>query len=269
MSSNAQGSDKQKISENDRFRYIGFEVFRDKPKELFASETEKQKLLEALRSRRASGKVIREDATLLEARVSPFERIVLALACMVMVFSLFLPWYSIYNERVVEETVAAAPAVADSAASSSGEEIITAQQTRKKFIRDYRSETGIGGFAHIGSVFGSGFGLLLTGVLYLVFTLLCLAIPVYILMTIFGTKGNPDDVALLLKQRLQLGWLPLLCFLGGIFLSFLGGSYGFNASAFSSLGTSYGFLPYVGTLSWGVYVALAASLVLAVKSIEI
>lgn len=266
MTSDAQQPNGQKISDDQRFSYIGFEVFPGKPKELFSSESEKQKLLDQVRSRRAKGLVIRDDAKLMEERVSGFEKLILTAACVIMVLSLFLPWYSIYNERVVEETVAAAEAAP---AATQGEEIITSQQVRKKYIRDYQTSSGIGGLAYIGQVMGSGAGLMLTGIVYLVFTLLCLGIPVFILMTLYGAKGSPDEVAIQLKQRMRYAWLPVICFAAGMLFSFLGGSYGFSAQAFSSLGSSYGFLAYFGSLSWGVLVAMAASLLIALKGIEI
>ena len=53
-------------------------------------------------------------------------------------------------------------------------------------------------------------------------------------------------------------------------LSFVGAEYGFDAAAtFTSIGDSYGPAAFLGTLSWGVFVAIAASIVVAVKGIEI
>jgi hypothetical protein len=91
----------KRISERERFRYIGFEVFPGKPKDLFRSEAERNNLVESVRAKREKGDVIREDCKLLEQRISFGERLVLTLACVVIIATLFLPWYSAYNETVI------------------------------------------------------------------------------------------------------------------------------------------------------------------------
>ncbi len=98
-------SARRQISDKDRFRYIGFEVFPGKPKDLFKSDAEKQKLIDARREKKKKGEIIREECILFEERVSTFDRIILAIASVVMVASLFVPWFSAYNE--IEETVKA------------------------------------------------------------------------------------------------------------------------------------------------------------------
>ena len=94
-----------RVPDSQRFRYIGFEVFPGKPRDLFKSEAEKSKLVETVVARRNKGELIREDCTLFEERVSARDRFVLAAACVVIVAALFFPWYSAYNE-IVEEVVA-------------------------------------------------------------------------------------------------------------------------------------------------------------------
>ncbi|MEW5995305.1 MAG: hypothetical protein AB1744_13065, partial [Candidatus Zixiibacteriota bacterium] len=102
------------ITERERFRYIGFEVYPGKPKDLFKSEDEKKQLVEKVVAKRSQGEIIREDCKLLEERVGIVDRIALTVASLVIVVSLFLPWYSAYNE-IVEEVSAAgvSHAVAD------------------------------------------------------------------------------------------------------------------------------------------------------------
>ena len=89
-----------KISEKERWKYIGFDVFPGEPKELFKSEEEKRKLVEGVRARLAHHEHLRSACTLLEERVSASDRIFLTIASVVMVLALFLPWYSVYNEIV-------------------------------------------------------------------------------------------------------------------------------------------------------------------------
>ncbi len=305
-----------KISEKERWKYIGFDVFPGEPKELFKSEEEKRKLVEGVRARLAHHEHLRSDCTLLEERVSASDRIFLTIASVVMVLALFLPWYSVYNEIVeqpkpaqvlnqptapvvttesstattTDETAVsgnistAVPAVSDTAsavttepaggAEIGDEELITTVTARKKIHKEFERKSGISAllsFGSIGSaVFTSGIGLMLTGILYIVFTLLCLALPAYNLYGIYGLKGNADVIALKLKKMLRLNWIPLLIFVAGLIFSFFGSEYSFNAAEkFSSLGAAYSPLTYLGTLSWGVYVSLAGFILCAAKGVEI
>ncbi len=122
MAAEEKKSDSTKrITETDRFRYIGFDVFPGKPKDLFKSDAEKKKYEELNQAKRSKGEILREQCTLMEERVSGLDRLVLTVASIVIFLSLFLPWYSVYNEKVVESKVKAAgaqtekPVIADSA----------------------------------------------------------------------------------------------------------------------------------------------------------
>jgi hypothetical protein len=106
------------ISERQRFSYIGFEVYPRKPKDLFKSDQEKISWIERAVARRERGDIVREGNTLMEQRVSATERMVLAIASVILLASLFLPWYSAYT--VIEEEAAAPIAVVtDSLATDS------------------------------------------------------------------------------------------------------------------------------------------------------
>ena len=279
-----------RITEQERYRYIGFEVFPGTPKDLFGSDAEKARLVEAVRNRRQSSDTLRDDCKLLEERVSFGERVVLAVASVVMLFALFLPWYSAYT--VVPDTPAtgsvtsttsgatatATPAAGGAVSSRPGEraneEIITGHTARARTHKVYARLSGLGTFVSLGSVggavFSSGFILMLSGLLMLAFTLSCLALPILNLRSLFWLKGKPDEVAVILKKNLRLNWIPLLLLLAVVILSFLGSSYGFDtAKSLASLGSSYSIGVVFNTLSWGIFVALAASIMMAVKGIEI
>lgn len=266
-----------RVDEKQRYNYIGFEVFPGAPKDLFKSDAEKEKYVDALKARRQSDDTLREDCKLLEERVSRGERLVLAVASVVMLLALFLPWYSAYKV-VRSETPAQTGQTAATGTTHQGaranEEIITGQVARARTQKVYSQISGLGAFVAIGDVggkvFSSGLGVILSGLLMLAYGLLCLALPVLNLYTIYGTKGKPDEQALQLKKIMRLNWLPLLLLVAVLMLSFFGGGYGFDAPAtFASLGESYSVATVFNTLSWGLFVAMAASLLLAVKGIEI
>jgi hypothetical protein len=303
----------QRVPESKRFRYIGFEVFPGKPKDLFKSEEEKSKLVGAVVAKRSKGEIIRQECTLLEERVSTRDRFVLALTGVLILVTLFIPWYAAYNE-IIEETTEPTTQVMPSdttlssvsktdtalgiagnkpatvqtspggqqqeAASametekSGSEEIIRGTISRKKIFREYSRLSGIGGILTLGSVgsqvFSSGFVLILTGIIFLVYTLLCIALPVYTLYGIFGLKGDPDERALKLKKILRFSWIPVVLFVLALFVSFFGANYGFDATTlYGSLGASYGVGVFLNTLSWGIFVSLCAFILIAAKGIEI
>ncbi len=302
-----------RIEESQRFKYIGFEVFPGKPKDLFKSEAEKAKLVDAVVAKRSRGEVIREECTLFEERVSVSDRLVLAVACLVILAALFIPWYSAYNEIVEDIAVAptsgmqsdstvtagaksdstlpAAGETPDTVAltatekptetdfarvevSSPSEEVISGVKARKKMYREISRLSGLGAFLALGSVgslvFSSGFVLILIAIILMLYTILCVALPIYTLYGVYGTKGGADERALQLKRILRFNWIPVVLFVAAFVCSFVGSNYGFDASAFySSLGASFGIGVFLDSLSWGIFVSLCAFLLAAAKGIEI
>ncbi|MCM2272304.1 MAG: hypothetical protein NDJ18_07115 [candidate division Zixibacteria bacterium] len=261
-----QTAGQRRITEDDRFHYIGFDVFPGKPKDLFTSDAEKAKLVDNVVKRRTRGELLREQCTLMIERISGAERWVLVLASLVILVSLALPWYTVYEERIVETT----PTTQVQQGEEQRGEVITAVQTRKKVERETERVSGIGSFAYLGSVFSGGFGLMLTGLLGLLFTLAAIALPIYMLMTLFKTRSLDDQFALNLKKMLRLNWIPVILFVAALLVSFLGGEYGSSAaSAYANLGPSYGIGPFISTVSYGMTIAIGAFVLLALKGIEI
>jgi len=317
-------SAKNSISDSQRFKYIGFDVFPGKPKELFKSDSEKEKLVDAVKARREKGDVIRDECLLLGERISLSDRIVGTVACLVMVAALFFPWYSAYNEIVEESQVpmaAATDTLDDSLADSLNdslamagmegdsamlaaateepveavedvegeeipeeesvveetgpkEEVIHGYVAKKKVRKDYSRVSGLGSFGVAASsaslVFGAGPFAAIIAILLLATTILCVVLPGINLYGLYGLKGTADEQALRLKKLLRFNWIPLLAFVGCIALGFLGGEYSFDASQyFDSLGDGFGIVVFFDSLSWGPFITIAASLLLAVKGVEI
>jgi hypothetical protein len=256
----------RRITVDDRFRYIGFDVFPGKPGDLFSSDAEKTKLVDNVVAKRSRGERLREQCTLVIERISGAERWLLVTASVVILLSLFMPWFTVYQEKVVVSTPTAAAAQQDDQRG----EVITSVQVRKKVERITETTSGIGSFAAIGTVFGGGFGLMLTGLLGLLFTLSAILLPIYMLMTLFKQKKLDDQFALQLKRLLRLNWIPVILFVAALLVSFLGGDYGSSAaSSYANLGTSYGPGVFISTLSYGLAIAIGAFVLLAVKGIEI
>jgi hypothetical protein len=278
----AQDSKKEitRISEEERLHYIGFEVFPGQAGELFKSDAERQKFVDQAKAKRSSGQIIRDQCTLMYERVSKGERLIMAIAAVAMFVALFLPWYSVYNEVPVAGSGPTAgstdnPGAGKSVAGeSANEEIITMAKFQRKTTLNTTVKLGIEGPLVIatvgGALFSSGIALILTSVLLLALTLACIGLPIMSLTAMYRGKGDADQQALHLKKILRYNWAPLVVFAVGLFLSFFGGDYGFNAKeTMSSLGSSYGAGAYLGSLSWGFFIALAGSTMLALKGIEI
>lgn len=104
-----EGKDKKSsikpITDGQRFKYIGFEVFPGKVKDLFRSDAEREKLVGSVRKKREEGETLRDSCTLMEERVSMIDRLVLTVASVIIFATLFIPWYSVYNEIVEEAPV--------------------------------------------------------------------------------------------------------------------------------------------------------------------
>lgn len=94
-------------SSEERYKYIGFEVFPGKPGNIFSSDEERKSLIEKVMRKltRSEGEV-RDRCTLMGERVSHAEKILLTVAAVVLVISLFLPWFSGYHEIVTTTYVA-------------------------------------------------------------------------------------------------------------------------------------------------------------------
>ncbi|MDD3732421.1 MAG: hypothetical protein PHU88_08625 [candidate division Zixibacteria bacterium] len=296
-----------RISDSERFRYIGFEVFPGKPKDLFKSETEKKNYIDSIIKKRNKGELIRDHCTLTEARISFMEKLVLAVACGLILVALFVPWYSAYTE-VEDEAPAATeispgdipadnlvavndslglmaagtespvtPTTADSTVTqqrASHEEIIHGMQAKKRTHKDFYRLSGLGAILALGSVgshiFSGGFILMLTGIFLLAYTLLCIVLPLYNLYSIFGLKGKDDEKAIKLKKFLKFNWIPVILFVLVLVLSFFGASYDpETVGAFTSIGDSYGPAVLLDSLSWGLFLTISGFLMLALKGVEI
>ncbi|MBN2226518.1 MAG: hypothetical protein JW763_04060 [candidate division Zixibacteria bacterium] len=313
-----KGKPSQKaFNPDDRFRYLGFDIKPGKIGDLFKSDSEKESWVKRVIERRRKGVRTREHNTLEEPRVASYERVVLTITSLVLIASLFLPWFSGYHETVVEtevvptEEVAAIPdslaemlmadssaadsltaavveetadAGADAAVTANGRTVlekdeagfasITSHRKKKEVVRENMSLSAVGAIGALGSiggmVFSSGFAVMLTGILMIVYMLICIALAVYTLYSLYGAKGDEDTKAIKLKSVLRLGWIPVIIYVGGIFLSLFGGTYSFDTvDMIAQIGTSYGTSTYLGLLSSGFYISLACFVISGAKSVEI
>lgn len=150
------------------------------------------------------------------------------------------------------------------------------QVSRKKtkIVRTPYSWSGVQILVSLGStgskIFSSGVILIVSGILFLVYMLLSLAIPGYIGYCVMTIKGHPDEVALKLKSILKLAWIPVLVWVAILVLSVIGADYGFDTTdALEQVGESYGIGAFLGLLGAGFYLSLAGFVLAGSKSVEI
>ncbi|MFH2035745.1 MAG: hypothetical protein ABIJ45_05025 [Candidatus Zixiibacteriota bacterium] len=306
----------KKFDPDDRFKYVGFDVHQGKIGDLFKSDKDKDGWVKRVLDKRAKfGARLREKTTLDEPRVVTYEKIVMTVTSLLLIASLFMPWFSGYTEHevevapaVVEETamvdstmtdslidsLAAAPAGAvtqpmeemagtqepgghDIAAmekDDAGFASITGHQKRKEIRREYQSFSAIGALTQLGTIgggiFSSGFVLIITGILIMVYILICIGSAGYTIYSLFGLKGTEDEKALVIKKALRINWIPVGIWFFCMVLSIVGAGYSFDSTGLmKQLGTSYGIETYLGLLSYGFYISLGCFVMNAVKAVEI
>ncbi len=321
------GGDKGKAAfdPEKRFRYVGFEVYQGKKiKGLFKSESEQKGWVQRVLDKRAKGNKIREHTQFDVPRVAGYEKIVLAIASVVLIASLFFPWFSGHTEYIVEtekpvveeavidstmvdsladsmavladlttDTIAVADEEAVAAVletevagedpstslivsekDEKGFTSIASVRIRKEIKREYFNVSALGALgllgSHGGDIFSSGFVVIITAILIIIYMLFCVFSAGYALYLIFLGDKNADKNALQLKKGLRLNWLPIAIWACGLVISFVGASYAFDTSEMvTQIGESYGPATYLGLLSYGFYISIAVFVLSATKAAEI
>jgi hypothetical protein len=93
---NQKNNAQQEVSEETRFKYIGFEIYPGKTKEFWKSEEEKKKYLDEVRQKGSQSTLLERDHSLVKMKVfSSVDRLILTITSILMVVSLFLPWFSV------------------------------------------------------------------------------------------------------------------------------------------------------------------------------
>lgn len=322
----------KKFDPDERFRYIGFEVESGKLGDHFESDAEKNSWIKRVLDKRAKGSRLREETSFDKPRVASYEKIVLTITSVILVASLFMPWFSGYKEFEVEveaptpveellidsagialttdsmgmemdvdtaavvgeivesETETDVLATTEEKTEKAGEtgggvelkKVIVSEKdehgfasitgviVRKEYRKEYYSSSAIESFGMLGMVFSSGIILKLTGVLFIIYVLLCIGMAGMTLYALYGVKGDEDTIALKLKDMMKFGWIPLGIWFGCIVLSIFGANYSFDTTdMLKQLGTSYGIGTYLGLLGYGFYISLGCFIMNAVKGVEI
>jgi hypothetical protein len=86
----------EEVSEEDRYKYIGFDIYPGKVDRFWKSEEEERKYLEEMRRRKSSSSLLEREHSLMKIVLfSKVDRVILTITSILLLVSLFLPWFSV------------------------------------------------------------------------------------------------------------------------------------------------------------------------------
>jgi hypothetical protein len=222
------------VSEELRFRYIGFDVYPRKPKKFWKSEEEKRQHLEQARKSAGSAFAEREHSLVHSAVFSKVDRMVLTITSFLLTVSLFLPWFSIRGETFHSQVI------------------------------------GLGFFLKLGTLFGYA---PLSGSLFSVFVVLVgltilfsCGVGVINLVAMHKKHNDVESYLTNLKKKLKLNLIPLVLWVGLIVLSIIGMPTPFaDAFKVEGLGESFNLISFFVLSSFGVWLSLPCVIINCVK----
>jgi hypothetical protein len=169
--------EEKKNNPEERFRYIGFEVYSGKEKEFWKDETEKKSFLERVKLVRKGSVALERDYSLVHVEAfSKLDKIVVILGSALMIISFFLPWFSLGGMHL----------------NAIG------------FISKLSLLLGYSAF--------SSFALTLSAILFLMIMFLSVTFGVLSLVTVFKKNLSEMQFQQKLKNVLRLAFLPLILF---------------------------------------------------------
>lgn len=220
----------------ERYRYIGFDVFPSKSESFWKSEAEAQQYAAKVSTGLGESLLHREFSLLETKPMSRADKWILTLAGVVMLLTVAFPWIS-YR-------------MTDGGA----------------YALTWPSAVGalLGG---LGTAFSSGIGVGLSALLGLVVMLGAPILGAWTLAMVWRKARTAEAYFLGLRLPLKLSYIVFFAGLAVIVLSFLGGDIpGFASWGLIDPPEHYGIAALLSILSFGPYVALGMSLVCAVKS---
>ncbi len=232
---NKKNEKEDQISEDLRYRYIGFDIFPKKPTDFWKDEEEKRKHLERLREERSQGTRLEREHSLMQVSVfSRTERIILSIASLLLVLSLFVPWFSVRGENL------------------------------------HTTYTGLGFILKLGVFFGyaplGGFVVSVFLVLLLLIILSSFGVGVLTLLSIYKKHNDQESHLASLKRALKMGLIPLGMWVILIVISIVGMPTPFAAVlGVEGWNDSFNLVNFVALSSYGTWFCLPCLIVNCVK----
>jgi hypothetical protein len=211
-----------------RFRYIGFEVHPGKAKPFWKSEEERKEYEKRIREQEGSRQVEKAFSFVHVEMVSAVDRFFLTLGNLVLIASLFLPWFRFtYGE---------------SAASFSGLGVLA----NLGFVGSLASWSGIAAQLEV--------------IVLSVLIVLAPLVGILNLVTLHVGRGGEDKYLRGVKNSSRLFFLLMLLWLLVLVLAALGFAMPFGNLGIPQIGMeSFNLLSFLTTASVGFYLTFAAS----------
>ncbi len=224
-----------RVSEEMRFKYIGFDVYPKRPKKFWKNEEEKKRYLEETEKRRSESVLEEREHSLVRVEVfSRVDRLVLTIASLVLTISLILPWFSIRGEYFHSQII------------------------------------GLGFFLKLGTLFGYA---PLSGPLFSVFVVLVALTILFSflaglisLLAIHKKHADMESYLTNLKKKLKLNFIPLVLWAALIVISTMGMPTPFaDALKVGGFGDSFTVINFFALSSFGVWLSLPSVIINCVK----
>ncbi len=181
-------AEEKQVSPDERYRYIGFEVFADKPRGFWKNDEERKSYIEQVKAELGS---LYRNSVVYASVISKVDRIFITVASIMMILAPFLPWF------------------------------------RVKTLYGSESFMGITGLFSLGGFWfyvSKMGGMVVPLSIYLLALLvfLSLALGIWTLLTVYGKAPSQEVYLAKLKKVLKLNVIPLGVFLLIILLSLIG-----------------------------------------------
>ncbi len=233
---NKKDETEEKMPEDLRYKYIGFDIFPKKAKDFWKSEEEKREYLEKVKKERAQATLLDRDHSL--ARVSVFsttDKIVVSIASFLLAIGLFVPWFSLRGENL-----------------------------------DF-TYTGLGFIFKLGMLLGyaplGGFLLSLFLVLLLLTIVSSFGVGVLNLVSIYKKHNDLERYLANLKRALKLNLIPLSLWVILIVITIVGMSTPFAGALLGveSMGDGFNVINFLAVSSYGMWLCLPCLILNCVK----
>jgi hypothetical protein len=232
---NKKNEKEDEISEDLRYKYIGFDIFPKKATDFWKDEEEKRSHIERIKKEKSEGALSEREHSLMQVSVfSRTERIVLSIASFLLVISLFIPWFSLRGENL------------------------------------HTTYTGLGFILKLGVFFGyaplGGFVVSVFLVLLLLIILSSFGVGVLTLVSIYKKHNGKENYLASLKRTLKLGLIPLGMWVILIIISIAGMPTPFaGVLGVEGWSDSFNLVNFVSLSSYGTWFCLPGLIVNCVK----
>ncbi len=93
---NQKVSSADDVPEEERYKYIGFDIYPGKMHKFWKSDEEEKKYLEEMRRRKSSSSLLEREHSIIKIVLfSKADKVILTVTSILLVVSLFLPWFSV------------------------------------------------------------------------------------------------------------------------------------------------------------------------------